>query len=355
MLVEGIIVLEGPDCVGKTTLANKFREEGAFVIHATNRWLDNMWLYHTAILNIAINKAFREHRLVVLDRHWPSEQVYASVFRAGGKTPKAGRFMDRILRRFHALYINCLPLDQERHLDLYSKNIDPNHDYKIDAFKKVVEGYHDMWFGLSSYEDTFGDISPLHQDSYGFFLAKTGGQHFNRSDCWHYDLFRDTPEDLVSQAQGYLADKQCSEWTLDPDLRNLAGTPSGAKSVLVGDRVNTIKVRNRRHEPWPFYDYAASSLFLTEALDSGGVREEDICIINGLHEIRHESGALRFLRETYPSIKPVALGGQATLSCVQAGYSLAFDVKTIHHPSYAKRFNEPNYAKTLKEAIECVR
>lgn len=78
-----IWVLEGPDGVGKSTLAEEIaRQKDAHVIHCSFRKSWNMKEYHTK--NIQYAKALDKLGInVVLDRWAPSEQVYGDVFRGG--------------------------------------------------------------------------------------------------------------------------------------------------------------------------------------------------------------------------------------------------------------------------------
>lgn len=81
-----LIILEGADCTGKTTLAKfiarrreamYFHAIGAKTLHA------GMVEYHHNILEsaeVAMNVCGLD---VVLDRHWPSEVIYGDVMRPG--------------------------------------------------------------------------------------------------------------------------------------------------------------------------------------------------------------------------------------------------------------------------------
>ena len=86
LMVKGIILLEGPDGAGKTTLANRLLElfGGGTYIHAHYRYPDNMPIYHAAILRKAIKLA-RKGQVVIIDRLHVSEYIYAKVFRGGSK------------------------------------------------------------------------------------------------------------------------------------------------------------------------------------------------------------------------------------------------------------------------------
>jgi hypothetical protein len=325
-------------------------DQGAVVIHATNRWLGKMWHYHNAILLKAIRLAFSEKKLVVLDRHWPSEQVYASVFRNGGQTPRAGRLFDRVLRRYGAVYINALPRSKGDHLKLYLQNRDPQHDYKINAFKRVVQAYHDMWWGIDPefMLETTDELTPLHDNSYAKTLALTGGC-MNRWDTIHYDMFKDRPADVIDAALRKLdvADRFLHQWSRSSAIRNLSGCPVQAKVVMVGDTLNRNKFQNSRHEAFPFHDYSASSLFMLETLDKALVREEQLCWTNANHYEKSEAVILRVLSDGAPHLSAVALGVAAASRCETIGF------RTIQtcHPSYAKRFGIKDYPEIIKGVI----
>ena len=77
---HGIIVLDGPDGAGKTTLAKYLQGHyGAKYIDMTYRWKKNQFEYHTAAIHHAIQLS--QKQLVVIDRWWMSENIYADVYR----------------------------------------------------------------------------------------------------------------------------------------------------------------------------------------------------------------------------------------------------------------------------------
>lgn len=345
-MTRGIICLEGPDASGKSTLAETLRvNHGAVVIHAGRRWLDKMWLYHNAILNRAIDLAFNQNRLVVLDRHWPSEQVYGSVFRNGGVKPRLGRLFDRMLRRFEAQYVMCLPSNPSEYLDHYRHDIDPDHPYDGVSISKVYWGYHQIWSG-------HGNIpSELHPLSYAYSLGcdkRPGVMH--RGDWVRYDMFEHPDrgvqfcKDLVNELPGIRKER----WWHQTKVKNLAGFPLNVKAVLVGDKLNPSKVTSRR-EPWPFYDHEASSYYLCEQLDLAGIPEQDICVINA--EVPTKKGlyveAMHEVNWFCNAQTPFVALGRA------AADSLSFGaMRCVPHPSYARRFKVPGYHLILKQAIE---
>lgn len=77
-----IYIVEGPDGVGKTTLANAIAEKvKGHVLHSTYQKGWDIKAYHESI--IANAKLLNEYQDVIIDRWAPSEWVYGNVFRNG--------------------------------------------------------------------------------------------------------------------------------------------------------------------------------------------------------------------------------------------------------------------------------
>lgn len=117
---RGVIVLEGPDGCGKTTLAKTIIERhGGKYMHITYRG-ENMGKWHLAALRRTIR--YCQDQLVIIDRHWLSEQIYANIYRGGTKHDEAARASFGFLKALDAVYVFCLPEIQtcvERHARLH--------------------------------------------------------------------------------------------------------------------------------------------------------------------------------------------------------------------------------------------
>jgi len=113
------IVLEGPDCSGKTTLAMSLMEllPNHFYLHNS---LDNgkyVWRnscgevvkYCDDIFYAHID-SLRLHKHVIVDRLWPSELIYGTTFR--NKTEYVINDMRAHLNIYQPSYIGCLPPKQ---------------------------------------------------------------------------------------------------------------------------------------------------------------------------------------------------------------------------------------------------
>jgi thymidylate kinase len=77
-----IIVIDGPDGVGKSTLANAIKENTkGSLIHCTYNKNFDMEYYHASVIEAA--DLLSKFTPVVVDRWAPSEAVYGKVFRGG--------------------------------------------------------------------------------------------------------------------------------------------------------------------------------------------------------------------------------------------------------------------------------
>jgi thymidylate kinase len=93
------IILEGPDCAGKTTLATKLKE----------KLTDYLYIHHGVYAH-----AYKPHleslklETVIIDRHWPSELIYGTIFRAG-PTYNIYTMEKRVTENVLTKHILCLP------------------------------------------------------------------------------------------------------------------------------------------------------------------------------------------------------------------------------------------------------
>lgn len=195
-----IYILEGPDGSGKTTLAERMVELlGARYIHLGHRFVDNMFEYHTAAIEIALRESMS--RPVVIDRWWPSEIIYSSVFRGGSRWPHMGRMLDRVALKQGVTYVDCLPSDEAAYFA---------------RFEKLRESGREMF-------DTMSGI----RSEYASHFQTCAHRH----DHVSYDLDRDGSDVdtyvryLESVGRGNI-DQLGSKWR-SLDLRTVAGNPNG--------------------------------------------------------------------------------------------------------------------------------
>ena len=144
---KGIILLEGPDTGGKTTLANRLAEKyNGWIMHATwDKDKDGeMDFYLNSQLSAAIDLA--EHQLVILDRHWMSPLVYSKVYDQKGVSDEG--WYEIIKQSFVDLNIPtiiCLP-DRETFVDHFN-NVRAKRSEMFDDSKilQVYDAYEKLW------------------------------------------------------------------------------------------------------------------------------------------------------------------------------------------------------------------
>lgn len=330
--MRGIIVLDGPDCSGKTTLAEMIvAKTNGLHFHQIYRWKDRMFTYHTAALHRAIEAA--EDRVVVLDRLWMSEAIYGAVYRQGTKWPHEGRMMDRVIRKHGGIYIICSGTPENigrRHAEMKLKR----PEQFSENMQLIAEKFNQMYFGNRNIQNPA---------DYSDHLAKIGGMVM-RDDTLHYSI-ESEGQNLELFLQVVM--ESLEEWRMkqyQPALRavdhNILGHLEHAEFLMVGDEVNPKSNKLR----WPFYDYGHSSLYLSENLHKIGFDETKAMWTNANNSPDH----IKSLLDEKP-LKVIALGYRAEDTLTDHGVTLH---DSVPHPQWVKRFKPAtNYAGMLQEAF----
>ena len=161
--MKGIICVEGPDGAGKSTLVNNLLQEfGGTTLKASAKWLDRMDVYHTALFNRALELS--ENELVILDRWWPSEYVYAPIYRpnAGGcsKWRMYGRWLDMEFTIAGGLYVFVLPDVQVALSRLKHRGAKNEFDAADNRWINVYSRYQALVRGSTRIKERthFGDV-----------------------------------------------------------------------------------------------------------------------------------------------------------------------------------------------------
>lgn len=136
------IIVEGPDGMGKTTLAKFFtRRLRAFYFHATAKDIQNdqAGYLHNILDNAEVNIGMHNCS-VVLDRHWPSETTYGPVLRPG-KEHKVSDLFSRCIS-LNVQYVFCMPLNSNSLLRFIEKQT--IGDANLNQYKKIVDNYKEI-------------------------------------------------------------------------------------------------------------------------------------------------------------------------------------------------------------------
>jgi len=150
-----IIVIEGPDATGKTTLADHYCEKyGGRKIHLTLR--KSMFAYQVGSLWLATK--WSKHCPVIIDRHWPSENIYAGAYRGGTLLEEEAEWLARVMSYLGVFYVVALMGSIQRmlqaHRDTFAARkemYEPSLQYEM-----VVRGYWDWYYGSHTTAEDIG-------------------------------------------------------------------------------------------------------------------------------------------------------------------------------------------------------
>lgn len=339
MIKHPIIVLEGADGTGKTTLAKKLVEMyRGYYIH--NRRHRDVWPYHLA----SIRQALKFARLgpVIIDRHWLSECVYGTVYRGGIQARYDERALHRVLARFGVTYVLAAPAPEVA-VGIHGrmKAIRPE---MFDDITRVAEMYHNLWHGFENNGALLSNLT-------GSYLEQLMLKGVKDKLNWLlYDITEHPGEvGVVKAAQvvmKHARERLAEAWQpgLDPKLWNLTGVVKPGNVLLVGDQLSDKETP----VPWPFFAAGGSSKYLSKTLSMLRIDEDRICMVNanaGDDALHHIADAAKICG------KVVALGREA-----EAGLK-ELDVQyhhAIRHPQHARRFthHKRSYVDELEQAID---
>lgn len=245
--MRGLIILDGPDGAGKTSLAREIvRQTGGVYMHQTYRWKDRMFTYHLAALHRAIKLS--ETRFVVIDRLWMSEVCYANAYRGGSTWPLAYRFLERLILKHAALEVVCLPENLRDHLRDY-ETLKNERDEMYSDISPVCIEYHKLWDKVKDWP---------HVRRYCVQMAKaTPG------------FMEDYAATLIQDQQDWREEQL--PWILEASRYNITGHISPAKYVFVGG------ANHASRENWyPFVEYGGACAHLARVLEELNIPEHEI-------------------------------------------------------------------------------
>lgn len=144
-----IIILDGPDGAGKSTLAECIKEVAAKhfpqgkhrTLHLTYRWKNKMPLYHRAAWNWAVKHAGAG--VVILDRWHLSERVYAAAYRGGTRWPEMSSMYQSMAEGYGAFSVLCLPNDLNRYMDRMAFLCQNREEMYSEGFERLWQLYRE--------------------------------------------------------------------------------------------------------------------------------------------------------------------------------------------------------------------
>jgi thymidylate kinase len=339
MTITGIVCIDGANATGKTTLAEELKKRhNAVVFHQTYRFRDKIFTYHTAALHLALKLA--KTRLVVLDRLWMSEVVYASVYRGGTPWPHQGRMVDRVLQRACAVQVVAVERDRDALIHRYHKTRHYRTDVDAERNADINSLYLSAVAGTKDFDSPKRPgVRKNYLDDMAFLATKR-----DRPDVMEFS--DGNAEAMADRIEKRLIELQSTQ--LEGALSNyyfLGHLSEHTKILFAGD------VPNAKHRwTWPFYEYGFSSLWLSEQLHRL-LFDETTAIwtnvndpkINTLNQLVVQHPAL--LRKMHV----VALGQKASDTLTSFGLRHF----TIPHPQWGRRFaaDGKSYRDSLRNVI----
>lgn len=141
-----IIIIEGPDACGKTTWCEAYKKLfGARYMHLALH--ENLFAYQVMSLVRAVKLA--ENTPVLIDRHWPSEQIYGSVYRGVGVLVEEAEWLDRVCGQLGIFYVLALGDSVDQMVEWHAESEKSRAEMyePSEKYRQVVQGYWDFWHG----------------------------------------------------------------------------------------------------------------------------------------------------------------------------------------------------------------
>lgn len=335
----GIIIIEGADAAGKTTLAQHFVDSySAEYIHSGKT--NDYWKLGHETLKKAVKLS--QKKLVVLDRHWLSECAYGAVYRGVVQVAHSARCFDRLIIKHCGVYILCVPSNERAHLDKFQQ-------MKLQR----NEAFSDITMVARWYRDLVSNGSVQQGGSdYGAQFQRFG-DFASRPDVVIHDWYRH-PGDVSPTARlalrkmEELKKKQMPQ-ALDPKFTNFLGHIGRAKLLFVGESPSP-----EAKYPWPFYCHGrpVSADYFNKVIHSFALPESHFLWTNA--EDSNVGSALPTIlsqiAQQNKRIPIIALGAVAAKALTDQGVNF----EQVHHPQYVRRFMHsqmPQYEANLFKII----
>ena len=339
---HGIIVLEGADGTGKTTLAQHLVDKhGAYYKHLGLVPKEKMLEYQTVALEEAVERS--RESLVVLDRHWISDQIYGRVYRGEGSFSYAARGMDRVIQAYGGVYVMAVPTSTGSVIDRHRKlKAERYEEYEADhRFVKVAKGYHRFTYGGGRSQTVSDYVQAISNTALGFN---------GRLDVLTYHLLEDDMEAVAAAAVDTARHRLAVQRPFLDHGDGMLGHVDRAMYLICGDQPNNPKGSTSPRHRWPLYA-GRSAEYLYRTFHQLRFDETEALWVNTLGS---SNGCLiQDLMYTYGHyLRPIALGRLAAERLRSLGVTVAAE---LPHPSYWQRFEHHNlegYVKLWRQALK---
>ena len=308
-----IILTEGPDGQGKTTLCREFIKlsGGGSYTHLTYRWKNIMHSYQFIGLRHTISKA-KKFPIATLDRCWLSEDIYARVYRSGSSVPMSGRILQKWIEMNSVQTIVCCS-DPKVAADRNAKLSSERQEMYNTGMDKIAEMYNTAYSGNYNWQV---------QNTYLDLIIANGG--LKQSKDVHYYTIGDSIKDLYDRVRCRYEQKSKGAIV----HYSFGGNSNYAKFILVGDKVNY----KNPSKVGPFMGHSHSSLFLARSIHALGILESDICYYN-VNDAPEIAGQV--IERFGDRVIVLGRSAQKTLMSVNAKYGR---FACINHPSFVCRW-----------------
>ncbi len=297
-----IVILEGPDGSGKTTLAKQFVDRGWNYVHlgVPEPYEDLLTTYATKLY-----QANLDPKNTVFDRLHLGERVYGSVVRNNDKLGEEGTvLLQRMINGLGAVVVLCLPPYPTAYAN---------------------------WKFRNELKTEFISEPTVYEKIYNRYLQFTNGDFI--------DLYYDYTTCSLEMAET-LIDKLGEGF---PPLPNGMIGATEAKFLIIGERANS------KYLDVPFMALDNSSHFLYETMKEAGFEEGETAFMNAVN-INGNANNLAYAWNQIGALHRIFLGNIAReLFTKQTGLGGI----SIPHPAFWKRFHSSDregYVKQLREA-----
>lgn len=297
-----VVILEGPDGAGKTTLARQLckRLDAMYIHHSSYPTLRGDQL--TQLYHLSLEPALTGTASVVLDRAWHSEPIYAEVFRSGyDRVEPWRRMLNRCLLSVPHLVVYLTAPFETLWATVGARPAEELAKRR-DQLERVVAGYDKAW------------------------NRWTGNSMY---------LTRDELPQLVDQVVENVTSQQEDVCARLRQLGVVGNTARSARKILlVGDSPSPASTTSL---PFVNYNLGGCSAWLAAYLEEQNILEDGLMWVNAYNE-HGQVAELSEIRDL-TDCPVVALGGVAHMALQL--YQIPHE--HVPHPQHVKRFHADSY------------